>query len=109
MWNLISQLSADHIFVLAIIAGGLAFFGIVTLGPVIAWNWRAVREREAAMDIVHAMLEQGSAVDEIERVLRAGGFGEQAKKFASMKFGCRERTRHRRSAARSSIRETAEI
>jgi len=88
MWQLIQQMNSDHVFVLTIIAGGLTFLTLVSLVPAVAYQWRQVRDRETATEVVHSMLQEGKSVDEIERVLLAGGFGQQSKDFASMNFGC---------------------
>lgn len=93
MWQIISQLRPDHVFVLTIVAGGLTFLTLVSLGPALAYQWRHVREREAAMDVVHSMLQESKPIEEIERVLTAGGFGRNARPFASMGQSCRSKTR----------------
>jgi hypothetical protein len=93
MWHLIQQLNSDHIFVLTIIGGGLTFLTLVSLVPALAYQWRQVRDREAATEVVHYMLHEGKSVEEIERVLQAGGFGQRSKEFAAMNFGCRKPSR----------------
>ena len=93
MWHLIEQLNSDHIFVLTIIGGGLTFLTLVSLVPALAYQWRQVRDREAATEVVHSMLHEGKSVEEIERVLQAGGFGRRSKEFASINFTCRNKAR----------------
>jgi len=98
MSELFSQLNSDHVFVLTIVGSGLVFLCIASLGPVLAWQWRQVREKDAATELVYSMLQEGKSVEEIERVLKAGGFGQQSTEFASMKFGCSSKRRKHRFA-----------
>lgn len=93
MWHLVEQLDSDHIFVLTIIGLGVTFLTLVSLVPALAWQWRQVRDREAATGVVHSMLQDGKSVEEIERVLEAGGFGQQSKELASMSCGKPSRRR----------------
>ncbi len=93
MWNLIQQLDSDQVFVLTIIAVGVTFLTLVSLVPALAYQWRQVRDRETATEVVHSMLHEGKSVEEIERVLQAGGFGRRSMDVAAMTFGCDRRSR----------------
>ena len=51
------------------------FGGWVIVGVVRAFtdNWRKVREAEQVAALKQSMIEKGMSVDEIERVVKAGG------------------------------------
>jgi len=96
MWEVLSQLSGDELLALLVVAM------IILLGLIVSCvaAWQTHREREMAVTIIQDMLDQGLSSDQIERVLKAAGFGSRSTRAHSV----RERLLAARSAARENIR-----
>ena len=92
MFAFFDPLNSDHVFDLTIVCRGMIFVATTAMGPVLAWNCWRIRLRETATEVVHAILNNGKHVDEIEPVLKAGAFSVRKRDTFALNFCCRSKT-----------------
>jgi hypothetical protein len=72
--NLINRSKPDEFIALVLIFGGGM---VVALTAIIGGLIYKFRKREAVINLKHEMIARGMSVDEIERVLKAGGESDE--------------------------------
>lgn len=81
MLEILSRLHGDDIVGLVAVVGG--FITAITVVCVVAWERH--RERQLAVTIIEDMLDQGMSVEQIERILKAAGFGGSKTRLHSLR------------------------
>ncbi|MGD9855872.1 MAG: hypothetical protein AB7U20_13080 [Planctomycetaceae bacterium] len=76
MFELFLPISGPDRFVLLLVSVVMATTMLMVVANVGFCQWRKVREREAAANLVHDMLAKGFSTEEIERVLSGAGIAK---------------------------------
>lgn len=77
MGDLLSRLDGEELMVATIVLGALIMVIVVVAVRIGAEVWLRLRERQLATSVILEMLDRQIPVDEIERVLKAAGFGDR--------------------------------
>ena len=77
MVELLSRLDGEELMVGIVTIGVLVTVIVVATASIVAATWVRLRERQLAASVILEMLDQQMSVDEIERVLKAAGFGDR--------------------------------
>lgn len=77
MTEILSRLNGEELMVGTVVLGMLVFGIVIVVTKVVADAWVGLRERQLATSVILEMLDQRISADEIERLLKAAGFGNR--------------------------------